>query len=43
MGFYGDKVTYFCNKKSPKEESKHVCLAVMSLDSALKKVVLLFN
>ena len=27
----------FCNKETPKEDSSHTCLAVISLDSALKK------
>ena len=34
---YGDKVTNFYNEEIPKVESNHTCLAVISLDSALKK------
>ena len=32
-----DKVTDFCNKKIPKVDSNHACLAVISVDSALRK------
>ena len=28
---------HFFDKKNPKEDSSHTCLAVISLDSALKK------
>ena len=34
---YGDEVTDFCNEKIPKVDSNHTCLAVISLDSAVKK------
>ena len=34
---HGNKVTDFYNKKIPKLDSNHTCLAVISLDSALKK------
>ena len=34
---HGDKVTDFYDKKFPKVVSNHTCLAVISLDSALKK------
>ena len=34
---HGDEVTNFYDKKIPKVDSNHTCLAVMSLDSALKK------
>ena len=34
---HGDKVTNFCDKKIPKGDSNHTCLAVISSDSALKK------
>ena len=34
---HGDKVTYFYDKEIPKVDSNHTCLAVISLDSALKK------
>ena len=34
----GDQVTYFYHKKIPKVESNHTCLAVIRLDSALKKI-----
>ena len=34
---HGDEVTDFYNYKIPKLESNHTCLAVISLDSALKK------
>ena len=33
----GDEVADFYNKKTPKVESNHTCLAVISFDSALKK------
>ena len=35
--FHGHEVTDFCDKKIPKLDSNHTCLAVISLDSALKK------
>ena len=34
---HGDKVTDFYDKKTPKVDSNHTCLALISLDSALKK------
>ena len=34
---HGDKVTDFYDKEIPKVDSNHTCLAVISLDSALKK------
>ena len=34
---HGDEVTNFYDKTFPKVYSNHTCLAVMSLDSALKK------
>ena len=34
---YGDKVTDIYDKKIPKVGSNHTCLAVITLDSALKK------
>ena len=34
---HGDEVTDFYNKKIPKVDSNHTCLALFSLDSALKK------
>ena len=34
---YGDDVTDFYDKEIPKVDSNHTCLAVISLDSALKK------
>ena len=34
---HGDEVTDFYDKKIPKVGSNHTCLAVVSLDSALKK------
>ena len=34
---HGDEVTDFYDKKIPKLDSSHTCLAVISLDSALKK------
>ena len=34
---YGDEVTYFYDKKITKVDSNHTCLAVTSLDSAVKK------
>ena len=36
--FNGDEVTDFYDKKIPKVDSNHTCLAVISLDSALKNV-----
>ena len=33
----GDEVTDFYDKKIPRLDSNHTCLAVISLDSALKK------
>ena len=33
----GDEVTGFCDKKILKVDSNHICLAVISLDSAFKK------
>ena len=35
---HGDEVRDFYNKKIRKLDSNHTCLAVISLDSALKKV-----
>ena len=34
---YGDEVTDFYDKEIPKVDSNHTCLAVIILDSALKK------
>ena len=34
---YGDEVTDFYDKEIPKVESNHTCIAVIRLDSALKK------
>ena len=34
---HGDEVTDFYDKKIPKLDSNHICLAVISLDSSLKK------
>ena len=34
---YGDEVTDFYDKEIPKMNSNYTCLAVISLDSALKK------
>ena len=34
---HGDEFTDFYNKKVPKVDSNHTCLAVISLDSTLKK------
>ena len=34
---HGDKVTDFYDKKIPKVDSNHTCLAVISVDSTLKK------
>ena len=34
---HGDEVTDFYDKKNPKVDSNHTCLAIISLDSALKK------
>ena len=35
--YHGVKVTDFYDKIFPKSDSNHICLAVISLDSALKK------
>ena len=35
--YHGDKATDFYDKKIPNVDSNHTCLAVISLDSALKK------
>ena len=35
---HGYEVTYFWDKNIPKLDSNHTCLAVISLDSALKKI-----
>ena len=34
---YGDEVTDFCDKEIPKVEFNHACLAVITIDAALKK------
>ena len=34
---HGDEVTDFYDKESPKVDSCHTCLAVISLDSALNE------
>ena len=34
---HGDEVTDFCDKKIPKLDTNHTCLAVITLDSAIKK------
>ena len=34
---HGDEVTDFYDKKIPKVDSNHTCLAVLTLDSAFKK------
>ena len=34
---HGDEVTDFSDKKIPKLDSNHTCLAIISLNSALKK------
>ena len=34
---HGDEFTDFYDKEIPKEDSNHTCLAVVSLNSALKK------
>ena len=36
---HGDEVTDFYDKEIPKVELNHTCLAVISLDNALKKDV----
>ena len=40
---YGDEVTDFFDKKIPKVDSNHTCLAVISLDSALIFLILLMK
>ena len=35
---YGDEVIDFYDKEIPKVDSNYTCLAVISLDSALKKI-----
>ena len=37
MESHGDEVTDFYDKKIPKVDSNHTCLAVITLHSALKK------
>ena len=37
MKFHSNEITDFYNKEIPKVDSNHTCLAVISLDSALKK------
>ena len=37
MKSHGDEVTNFYDKKNPKVDSSYTCLAVISLDSVLKK------
>ena len=37
MKSHGDEVTHFYDKEIPKVGSNHACLAVITLDSALKK------
>ena len=37
INFHGDEVTDFYDKKVSKTDSNPICLAVISLDSALKK------
>ena len=37
MKLHGDEVTDFYDKKIPKLDSNHTCVAVIGLDSALKK------
>ena len=34
---YGDEATYFHDKEIPKAASNHTCLAVITIESALKK------
>ena len=34
---HGDEVTDFCDKKIPKIDTDYICLAVITLDSAIKK------
>ena len=34
---HGNEVTDFYDKKIPKVDSNHTCLAIISLDSAIKK------
>ena len=38
MKSHGDEVTDFYNKKTPLVDSNHIRLAVVNLDSALKKM-----
>ena len=37
--YHDTEVTDFCNKKIPKLDSNHTCLAIIRLDSALKKMI----
>ena len=37
MKSHGDEVTDFCDKEFPNVDSNHTCLAVISLNSPLKK------
>ena len=36
---YGGEVTDFCDKTTPKLDSNHTCLPVITLDSALSKKI----
>ena len=36
--FYGDEVIDFCDEEIPKVDYNYTCLAVINLDSALKKM-----
>ena len=38
---YGDEVTNFFDKEIPKVDSNHTCLAVISVDSALKMRIII--
>ena len=40
---HSDEVTDFYDKEIPKVESNHTCLAVISLDSALKKTAIIIH
>ena len=39
--YHDTEVTDFFNKKIPKLDSNHTCLAITTLDSALKKMIVI--
>ena len=43
LKFYGDEVTDFYEKEIPKLDSNHTCLAIISLNSALKMRIIMWK